>query len=398
MAAALPPRIDAPSAHHSDRGGAPILGIVIHATAGRDSLAWLRQNPRQVSAHWLIAKDGTCYRMVSDDRAAHHVGNSRFTLPNPATGQWKTYTGKTRPNTNQVTLGIELENLNDGRDPYPDAQLAALGWAIRDAWQRHGLVPLIRHGTVDTAGKTDPATLDYTRLYLLARPDDLTFISPPRITPEVFSAVLAARRSPAMSRAAHLYGRCVHRGVCPGVALAFYEHESSCGTAGAAQVTNSWGNNRKSRGRATKVGPVKGSSGNFAHYASIDDALEDWLDHILLGYVGGDVLGGISLPTVGAAIPIYAPSSDNNKPLSYLAAVLRDVNRWRAAPDPWAAWGDAAPLVPEWSIPRRWAQEGNLGPALGPEQHRPGGGAAVQWFANGAVIWLGGERTEVVRL
>lgn len=225
----------------------------------------------------------------------------------------------------------------------------------------------------------------------------LTFAAEPRITRDVFAAVLAARQSPAAPEAARLYEIPISYGLDPGVALAFYDHESKCGTLGAAVVTRSWGNNRRGRGRETHVGPVPGKPGNFAHYATIADALHDWCVHIRKGYIGGDVNKGVPLPTVEQAIPVYAPSSDNNKPEAYIAAVRESLRRWAAAPDPWAGWGDAAPLNPAYSIPRRWSQEGNLGQALGPEQPRPGGAGAVQWFERGLIVWLGGERTEVIR-
>lgn len=126
---------------------------MIHATAGTNSRAWLKHNPRGVSIHRLIEKDGTIVEMVPDALGANHVGGSRLVLDG------RTYTGKTTPNTNQITLGIELENLNDGRDPYPTAQLDAAVWQLQEWRARYGALPIFYHRQIDQHGKTDPAGL-----------------------------------------------------------------------------------------------------------------------------------------------------------------------------------------------------------------------------------------------
>jgi hypothetical protein len=151
--------IDHPGIYHQPRAGAPIRLIVIHATAGTNSLGWLTSSPSntgRVSAHALITKRGEIYRIVPDELAANHCGYSRVTLGG------KSYTGTSRPNINQVSLGVELENRNDAKDPYPAEQIAALGWLLAD-WQRqHGAdLPLYFHRDIDTRGKTDPAGLSW---------------------------------------------------------------------------------------------------------------------------------------------------------------------------------------------------------------------------------------------
>jgi hypothetical protein len=158
----MTPRIiDHPGSYWQERAGATIRLIVIHATAGTDSLGWLSASPAntgRVSAHALIAKDGTIYRIVPDARAANHCGFSRIALGGTF------YTGTTKPNINQISLGVELENRNDGRDPYPAAQIAALAWLIADWQRRHGDVQLRFHREIDTRGKSDPAGLDWPRV------------------------------------------------------------------------------------------------------------------------------------------------------------------------------------------------------------------------------------------
>ena len=63
---------------YGDRKGQSILFIGIHATAGTNSLGWLKGNRNGTSIHVLIAKNGTSYVMVDDDHAANHVGFSRY--------------------------------------------------------------------------------------------------------------------------------------------------------------------------------------------------------------------------------------------------------------------------------------------------------------------------------
>ena len=153
--------IEYPGIYHQPRAGAPIRLVVIHATAGTNSLSWLASSPSntgKVSAHALVTKAGTIYRIVPDDLAANHCGFSRVTLDGT------TYTGSSRPNINQVSLGVELENRNDGRDPHPDAQIAALGWLLADWQRRLGELPLYFHRDIDTKGKTDPAGLTWARV------------------------------------------------------------------------------------------------------------------------------------------------------------------------------------------------------------------------------------------
>lgn len=152
------------SAHRSSRGGAAVAAIVIHATAGTNSLPWLKRNPAGVSAHVLIAKDGTIYRLVPDAEAAHHAGFSRIVVGGRAIGR------TTTPSPNQVTLGLELENLNNGRDPYPEAQRLALGWQLVEWSRAYPAARLVFHREIDTQGKTDPAGLTWADIHRAMAP------------------------------------------------------------------------------------------------------------------------------------------------------------------------------------------------------------------------------------
>lgn len=147
--------------------------------------------------------------------------------------------------------------------------------------------------------------------------DDLAFAGSPRISRNQFVRVLVRAHSPAAVDGPTLYQIVADAGLDPAVALAFFRHESSCGTAGRAVKTLNWGNMRRGRGRQI------GHNDGFAVYASWLDSLADWCDHIKARYIG------MGLDTVRKAVPVYAPSSDNNKPEVYIAAVLRDVRAWQ---------------------------------------------------------------------
>lgn len=152
------------SIHRSSRGGAAVAMVVIHATAGTDSLTWLKQNPRGVSAHVLIRKDGTIIRLVPDSEAAHHAGYSHLVL-----GQ-RVISRTSNPSPNQFTLGLELENLNNGHDPYPAAQLSAMGWQLAQWAHAYPQARMAFHREIDTQGKRDPAGLTWPAVYRALAP------------------------------------------------------------------------------------------------------------------------------------------------------------------------------------------------------------------------------------
>jgi hypothetical protein len=142
-----------PSPNHGPRGGHDISMIVLHATVGsfKSSLDWLR-NPQKdnpddrVSTHYLIRKDGYIAQLVQDEQAAWHAGRAR----------WHGLT-----DINAVSLGIELENANNGRDPYPPAQLASAHWLCQDKIARYNIerADVVRHLdiAIPKGRKTDPA-------------------------------------------------------------------------------------------------------------------------------------------------------------------------------------------------------------------------------------------------
>ena len=136
------------SPNQAPRRGHPIQMLVLHATVGsaRSALAWLTNPTSRVSAHYLIDKSGHVKQLVPDEAVAWHAGRA----------SWR---GETA--INEISLGIELENANDGRDPYPAAQIDALLALARDKVAQYNIRPemVARHldVAVPRGRKNDPA-------------------------------------------------------------------------------------------------------------------------------------------------------------------------------------------------------------------------------------------------
>ena len=162
-----------PANWHSPRDGATPLVIVAHGTVGTDSRKYLQRggeradgSDRKVSIHTLFSKSGTIYRQVDDEHAAHHAGGELLrtgVISSKLTIDGAVYRGHA---INRVSLGFELENLQNGLDPYPDAQLLAMGWQIGVWRQIHGPLPVTRHATIDPGRRSDPVGLTVAAIEL----------------------------------------------------------------------------------------------------------------------------------------------------------------------------------------------------------------------------------------
>ncbi len=132
--------------------------VVVHATAGataEGAISWMCRPETKRSCHYLVDKDGTVYRLVDDCLVAYHAGSPAL------------WNGETEINLHSI--GIELVNLNDGRDVYPERQVNALTELVRQLMKTYGVLPVnvVRH--LDVSGpevrkpgcgreaKTDPA-------------------------------------------------------------------------------------------------------------------------------------------------------------------------------------------------------------------------------------------------
>ncbi len=127
--------------------------VVLHytamdsATGARD---WLCNPQSEVSAHYVIDRDGTCWQLVREDMRAWHAGR----------GAWAGVC-----DVNSRSIGIEL--VNTGAEPFPESQIAILETLLRGILKRWNIPPhrVIGHSDMAIGRKIDPGPLfDWTRL------------------------------------------------------------------------------------------------------------------------------------------------------------------------------------------------------------------------------------------
>jgi len=146
------------SPHQNSRGGARIDTIVLHHTAGggtAQDVGRQFQKPKpEVSSHYIVDKEGTIVQAVDDKARAFHAGKSVF---------------KGRQDVNDFSIGIELVNRGDGKDPFTEKQYHALGKLVAYLQSEYGIPRDRITGHKDVAlprgRKTDPAAnFSYARL------------------------------------------------------------------------------------------------------------------------------------------------------------------------------------------------------------------------------------------
>jgi len=144
--------LHADSPNFDDRpSGVQVDTVVLHATV-LNSLSEVIDRfsdpSSKVSAHYTIDRDGTVVSHVSEDKRAWHAGPSRMK--------------DGRERVNDFSIGVELINLNDGRDPYPAPQIEALRDLLREIAARHPIAHITtHHECADPPGrKTDPMGFD----------------------------------------------------------------------------------------------------------------------------------------------------------------------------------------------------------------------------------------------
>jgi N-acetylmuramoyl-L-alanine amidase len=140
--------------------------VVLHYTAMSDAAAAERalcDPAREVSCHWLIARNGTVTALVDEDRRAWHAG----------AGFWAG-----RGDVNSRSIGIELDN--DGASPFAAPLMDALEELLRDVLTRWDIpaTGVIGHSDMAPDRKSDPGPrFDWRRLArrgLSVWPDELT--------------------------------------------------------------------------------------------------------------------------------------------------------------------------------------------------------------------------------
>jgi len=157
--------------------------------------------------------------------------------------------------------------------------------------------------------------------------DDLTILSPPRISRGQFLMNLRVASSPALAAGDNMYSLCVAYEVDPAVFEAIFHHESEMGKIGicAEYDTHSPGNVRTPWSAALGTPFEVPGRDIFTRYPNWQAGTEDMCKRLRGRYVGQ------GLDTIRKAIPVWAPKTDRNNPETYIAAVLRDVRSWQKA-------------------------------------------------------------------
>jgi N-acetylmuramoyl-L-alanine amidase len=138
-----------PSPNFNERPkGIAVDTIVLHATVLNtlhEVVDKFADPESQVSAHYTIDRDGTVVQHVAEDQRAWHAGQSKMK--------------DGRSGVNDFSIGIELVNLNDGIDPYPDVQIQSMRSLVKAIISRHPIRHIVTHyECADPPGrKSDPA-------------------------------------------------------------------------------------------------------------------------------------------------------------------------------------------------------------------------------------------------
>jgi AmpD protein len=113
----------------------------------------------EVSAHFLVRRDGEIVQFVSCDDRAWHAGTSRWDV---------------RDDCNDFSVGIELAGLE--RERFADRQYPALAGLLADLALRYPIASVAGHEHVAPGRKSDPGPgFDWARLRRLAPSASLRF-------------------------------------------------------------------------------------------------------------------------------------------------------------------------------------------------------------------------------
>jgi N-acetylmuramoyl-L-alanine amidase len=155
--------------------------VIIHHTAQNSTQqtinTFLVKGKSEVSAHYIVGKDGAVVQMVNDYLRANHAG----------IGKW----GNTS-DLNSSSIGIELDN-NGIDQPFTDAQIKSL-LVLLDALKKRYNIPVanfIGHADIAPGRKNDPRNFPWK--VLAKKGFGLWYDDVLNLPPDDFNAELALR-------------------------------------------------------------------------------------------------------------------------------------------------------------------------------------------------------------
>jgi N-acetylmuramoyl-L-alanine amidase len=126
---------------------------MVHYTAMADAIAardWLCTPEAEVSAHYVLGRDGTLWQLVDEAMRAWHAGK----------GVWQGC-----EDVNSASVGIEL--VNTGFEPFPEPQMKVLEDLLEGIMRRWQIAAegVIGHSDSAPGRKIDPGPrFDWARL------------------------------------------------------------------------------------------------------------------------------------------------------------------------------------------------------------------------------------------
>ncbi|MGB0920993.1 MAG: N-acetylmuramoyl-L-alanine amidase [Alphaproteobacteria bacterium] len=145
--------IQHPSPNFGERPSGPINMVVLHYTGmenGAAATAHLCDPAAQVSAHYVVERDGRVLQLVAEDKRAWHAGVSFWA-------------GET--DINSCSIGIEIVNrghdflMADGSlQVFPDSQMQVVGQLLAGIMGRYGVPKsrVVAHSDIAPTRKQDP--------------------------------------------------------------------------------------------------------------------------------------------------------------------------------------------------------------------------------------------------
>lgn len=123
----------------------PVYVVIHHTTDNtvEEALRTLTDPVREVSAHYLVGRDGRVLQLVDERFRAWHAGRSRW---------------GSDADINSSSIGIELDN--NGNEPFAPAQIGALLQLLADIKTRYKIRTenFLAHADVAPGRKVDPST------------------------------------------------------------------------------------------------------------------------------------------------------------------------------------------------------------------------------------------------
>lgn len=153
--------------------------VVIHHTAQTSldqTIKTFTLTRTEVSAHYVVSRDGKVVQMVNDYLRSNHAG----------AGRWGNDT-----DLNSSSLGIELDN--NGNEPYSDAQIKSLLTLLGTLKKRYNIPAANFIGHADIAPKRKPDPNKFPWKVLAEKGFGLWYDAVLKMPPPTFDAVPALR-------------------------------------------------------------------------------------------------------------------------------------------------------------------------------------------------------------